>query len=266
MKKEESYYIDAHCHIDGYGDEKIEEIVKDAEEKGVKVIINNGVNKEVNRKVLELSEKYDVIKAALGIYPMEALSMKDSEIDAEINFIRKNKNKIICVGEVGMDFKEDIEIAGKEKKDIKGIRERQKKTFEKFIKLSIELDKPIQIHSRKAEFECIDVLEKMNAKKVIMHCFNGNFNLVKRIADNKWYITIPTNVTFSEHFQKIIRETDIDRLLCETDSPFLHPRKEMNNVPGNIIESYKKIAKIKGLELDEVKKKIMQNYANLFGL
>src|SRR5205823_168014 len=118
--------------------------------------------------------------------------------------------------------------------------DKQIEIFEKIIKLAIETDKPLIIHSRKAEKEIIDLLEKNKVKKAVMHCFSGNFSLVKRIVDNNWNITIPTSVKKSEHFQKIIKDVDISLLLCETDSPYLHPDKEWPNEPANVIESYRK--------------------------
>ena len=86
-----------------------------------------------------------------------------------------------------------------------------------------------------------------------------------REVDNKWFLTIPTNVTFSEHFQKVIQVVPIGQLFCETDSPYLHPIKgEKNNEPGNVIESYKKIAEIKKITLIETEKKLEENYKKLF--
>ena len=249
-------FIDIHCHLDYYNDGEIKEIIEKAEKNNVKLIISNGTNHITNKKVLEIAKKYSIVKPALGLYPIEALKMNEEEIDKEISFITENKDKIIAIGEVGIDFKESIN---------KEENEKQKELFDKIVKLSIELDKPIIVHSRKAERECIEILEKNMAKKVVMHCFNGNFNLVDRIRENNWFISIPTNVVFSEHFQKIAKETDLKNLLCETDSPFLHPRKERNNTPENVIESYKKIAELKEISLEEVEKKLEENYKKIFG-
>ena len=127
-----------------------------------------GIDVKTNRKVLELVEKYEAVKVCLGIYPTDGLKMSEDEVDDEIDFIRKNKEKVIGIGEVGLDLKESDEI------------KRQKIIFEKFIKLSKELDIPIVVHSRKAEKEAIEVLEKNNCKKVVMHCFNGNFKLYRQ--------------------------------------------------------------------------------------
>ncbi len=98
-----------------------------------------------------------------------------------------------------------------------------------------------------------------------MHCFGGNMKLVDKIIKNNWYLTAPTNIKHSEHFQKIIQKTPIEQLFCETDSPFLHPDKLPNNEPANVIESYNKIAEIKKMPLAEVEKIIEGNYKRLFG-
>jgi TatD DNase family protein len=243
-------FIDVHCHLDRIED--VSGAVERAKKEKVK-FISNGTDVKTNRQVLEFSGKYGIM-CALGIYPLDALKMSDSKIDEEIEFIRDNKNGIVAIGEVGMDFKERIEP------------ERQEKIFRKFVKLSVEIGKPIIVHSRKAEIECIRVLEEEKATKVVMHCFSGKKGLVKKIQDNKWNFSIPASVKNSEHFQNIARETDLKQLLCETDSPFLHPDKERNNEPKFVIESYKKIAEVKGLSLKEVEKKIGENFKKIFDI
>jgi TatD DNase family protein len=245
--------IDVHCHIDIYSEKEIKDIVQRAKGKGINIIINAGINVKTNRKTLELAKKFKEIKASLGIYPGDALKLSEKEIASEIRFIKENKNKIVAVGEVGIDLKENKDL------------EKQKENFRKFIRLSREIKKPIIVHSRKAEKECIELLEEENATKVLMHCFSGNKRLVQRIKENKWFFSIPTNVKFSEHFQNLIKEVPISQLLCETDSPFLHPDKKRNNTPENVIESYKKISEIKGISFEETERIIEKNFKMLFG-
>ena len=243
-------FIDIHSHLEMCQDE----IIDNAKKANVKIILTCGIDIKTNRKALELSKKFPEVKACLGIYPTDSLNLTDKELNEEINFIKQNKNKIIGIGEVGLDQKE---------KD-QSTLEKQKKTFQKFINLARELNIPIVIHSRKAEAEAIELLEKSNYKKIIMHCFNGNLKLVKKIIENGWFLSIPTNVKHAEHFQKVIELTPIEQLFCETDSPFLHPDKKFPNEPANVVESYKKIAEIKKLSLKEVDKKIEENYKKLF--
>lgn len=244
-------YYDVHCHIDMC--KNSEEVIKNAEKANV-VAITQGVNPAANRKALEFASKSKNVKCALGFYPVEAAEASETEFDTELAFIEKKgkEERIAAIGEVGLDLKESDKL------------EKQKRNFLKFIELSNKLDVPIIVHSRKAEEEAVEILEKAGAKKVIMHCFNGNFKLVERIRKNGWSFSIPAIIKFSEHFQKIVRETPIEQLFCETDSPFLHPNKERNNEPALVVESYKKIAEIKGLKIEEVEKKIEQNYRKMF--
>lgn len=247
---ENNNFIDVHCHLEMI--ENTGKAIENAKKAGVLTIVTQGVNIETNRKSLELSSKYDIVKSALGLYPIDSLKMSTKEIDDEIDFIRKNKGKIVAIGEVGLDFKETED------------RKEQVKAFEKMVNLSIELDKPIIVHSRKAELECIEILEKYKAKKVIMHCFSGKLSLVKRIVDNKWRLSIPTSVKRSEHFQKIIEMTPIEQLFCETDAPYLHPDKKWPNEPALVIESYKKISEIKKIDLQKTKECVLDSFDNFF--
>lgn len=250
--------IDIHCHVDFYSEEEIKKIVAECKKKKV-VFVNQGTRKDSLEKVVKLNADYpEIAKIALGIYPLDALELSDDELDERIEFIRKNKDKIVAIGEVGMDFHEEKTNDEKSKK-------KQKENFVKFIKLARELNKPIIVHSRKAEKECIDVLENEKADKVIMHCFNGNFKLVQRIIDNGWSLTIPTSVTRSEHFQKIAAICPIEQLFCETDSPYLHPDKtKRDNTPDNVIFSYKAVAQAKKMTEKDVERKLEENYKRLF--
>ncbi len=244
-------FIDIHCHLEMLPD--ISKAIDSAKKAGVNTILTQGVNLQTNRKALELTSTYPQVKAALGLYPIDALKISDTEIDKEISFVKKNKKSIVAIGEVGMDFKED------EKE-----HERQKKIFKKFIELSQEIDKPIIVHSRKAELECIELLESLKAKKVIMHCFCGKWKLVERIQKNCWFLTVPTSVTKSQQFQAIAQTVPLAQLFCETDAPFLHPENKWPNEPALVVESYKKIAELKNISLEEVKKEIANNFERLF--
>jgi len=243
-------YIDVHCHLNIL--ENVSEVVETMKEKRV-FAVAHGTDIKSNREVLELSEKFENVSSALGIYPLEALSLSDEEIEKEIEFIRNNKEKIVAIGEVGLDLKNpDSNL------------EKQKIVFQKFIDLAIELDKPIVVHSRKAELECIEMLESSGIKKVVMHCFSGKLKLLDRIVSNDWYLSIPTCIKNTLHFGFVVEKVSLENLLAETDSPYLHPDKKFPNEPGNVIESYKKISEIKKLHLGEIEKSLENNYNKLF--
>ena len=266
-------YIDIHCHLDMC---KEQDNVAVRAAKAEVLIIAQGVNPESNRKVLELAEKHENVLAALGIYPIDALAMSDKDIDSEIEFIRKNKDKVSAIGEVGIDHKEDqkhdvnsrVLDAHERLERSRHLEnwERQENIFRKFVKLSIDLDIPIIIHSRKAEEKIIEILEDMGCKKVIMHCFCGNKKLEARIIANKWYLTVPTTVTRTQQFQERARDSPLNQLFCETDAPYLHPDKgkEGENEPALVIRAYQEIAKIRNISEKEVIEQIKNNFKALF--
>ncbi|HLD38458.1 MAG TPA: TatD family hydrolase, partial [Candidatus Nanoarchaeia archaeon] len=161
-------FIDIHSHVDICKD--IDVLIKNAKKENVK-ILTAGTSPKSNRKILELKEKYLEINICLGIYPIDALKLSEKEINSEIEFIKKNKEKISAIGEVGIDLKHAKEET----------LETQKENLTKFVNLAKELDIPVVIHSRKAEKECIELLEKLNCNKIIMHCFSGNMKLVDKI-------------------------------------------------------------------------------------
>ena len=278
--------VDVHTHLDHpLLINKIDEIIYRAKNAGLKQIITNGINPETNRKCLEISKKYEIVKCAMGLYPRSALKKEiekeniqlkvDYDVDEEIDFIKKNKNNIVAISEVGLDF-------------VNGENKQQIEDFEKMIKLAEELKKPIIVHSRKAELKCIEMLESSKNKKIIMHCFSGKKSLVKRIADNEWFLTAPTIVVRSQQFQDIVKNVPLSQLFCETDSPYLSPYKETEsehavtceareetrspsrshasywNEPAFVIESYNKVAEIKSMDINEVVNNIYMNWQKLF--
>ncbi len=243
-------YIDVHCHLETY--RNIKEVVERARIAGVGLIINNSIDLKSMKKSLSLVEWFGEIKIALGVYPIETLKLNDSGADEVVDFIRMNCNKIIAIGEVGIDLKWSDEFEG------------QRKVFLRFVKLAKELSLPLIVHSRKAEEEVIKILEDEKCYKVVMHCFSGNTGLVERCIKNNWMLSIPTNVVFNGVIQDIVKKVSIKNLLCETDSPYFHPFKGKRNEPCYVVESYRKIAEIKGLELADVEEQIEENYRRMF--
>ena len=243
-------YIDIHCHLDLCKD--LPQVMNRTRTAEVKFILTHGTNPASNRQSLVISTDYPEVKAALGLYPIDALALDDATINAEIAFIRRHVSDITAIGEVGMDFKEDATQ-----------HERQKEIFRKFIQLSQEIKKPLIVHSRHAEQECIELLEAERAKNVVMHCFCGKWKLVERILDNGWFLTIPSNVTFSQQFQHIAKAIPITQLFCETDAPFLHPEKQRDNDPSNVVVSYRTLATLKGVPEEEIQTLMAENWLRL---
>ena len=262
--------VDVHCHINhALLKDSIPEVLDRAQKNGVKIIVLSGVNPSANKEVLALAQKYPMIKASLGIYPIDALGLTPDEVglphhkgpidlDEQFSFIENNLNQVISIGEIGMDF----HWASKEE-----TLEQQQKNFRKIIRFAIKVQKPIVIHSRKAEKECIDVLEeeiKNNEIPVIQHCFSGKKNLIKRAAALGHYFSVPANVIRSHSFQTMVKLVPISQLLTETDSPWLSPNREEVNEPKNVLLSIQKIAEIKDLSLEDTQKTVWNNFCQAF--
>lgn len=258
-----SLFIDVHSHLDHeLFSQDVQEVVRRAKEAGVCRIITNGINPKTNRACLSLSQEYDIVECGMGVYPRDALRKEaergeypiptsDFDVDKEISFMKEHKKNVIAISEVGLDF-----VNGESKEQIVD--------FQKMIQLSLDLGKPMVVHSRKAEEKCVEVLESFSQKKVVMHCFCGKKKLVKRILDNGWFLTIPTSVVRAQQFQEIVGEAPLSQLFCETDSPYLSPFKGERNEPSFVVESYKKIAELKKLEVEEVAKCVFQNWQRVF--
>ena len=245
-------FIDTHAHLDCEEfKEDIDEVIQRCKDNDLKIIINNGLNPASNRATVELSKKYPIIKRALGLYPLDAIKLSDEEIETEINFIRQQDP--IAIGEIGLDYHWDKEN-----------HERQKYIFIKMLKLSKELNIPAIIHSRDAEEDVINILEKERIRKVVIHCFNGNEDLIKKAESLGYYFSIPCIITFVKHFQDMVKTININKILTETDCPLLSPFRGKRNEPINVRETIKKIADIKGFEPKEVENNILLNYKRLF--
>jgi len=245
--------VDVHAHLtDNYFNDKLDKIINNAKKNNIVHIISNGINLEDNKKVLEISKKYNIVKAAFGFYPDDIIKSTFEEIEKNLEFIKKNKNKIIAIGEVGLDLYHNKEL------------KKQKEIFIKIIELAEKINKPLIIHSRKAEKECIEILKELQFKKALFHSFTGNFKLVKEIEKNNWMLSIPCNIVRSEHFQNIVKNFNLNQILTETDSPYLSPYKNKMNEPSFIVETIKIISKLKNLEKNEIKNIIFKNFQNFF--
>jgi TatD DNase family protein len=255
--------VDVHCHLDFKGlKERLDEVIENAKKAGIKSIITSGIDPKTNRLALEYAKKYDIVNASFGLYPIDALEREGHiseafDVDEELKFLEENKGDFICIGEIGLDLHSGKDI------------EKQKKDFIKVLKIAKKLDKPVIIHSRKAELETLEILEKYEMKKVIMHCFTAKKSLIKRAYDNGYYFSIPPVIVRLQQFQQMAELVDINHILTETDAPFLSPYKNDDdswniNEPAYIVETVKKIASIKGMDVKEVENNIWMNYQKLF--
>ena len=262
--------VDVHCHLTHINfKQDLDKVLENAHRAGVKRIITAGVNPETNRECLELARLHpDIIKCTLGIYPIDALNLKENiegesglsrgsffDVDKELAFIESNKDKIAGIGEAGLDFK-----MIKDKLLVK----KQKENFQKVIELAEKLKIPLVVHSRSAEKECVEMLESSKLKKVVLHCFEGRKSVIKTAADAGMNFSIPAIIGRLQHFQMLVDMVNLSQLLTETDAPWLSPVVGTRNEPANVALTIKKIAEIKKMTPEETANNVFMNYQRVF--
>lgn len=266
--------IDIHAHLEHARFKKdIDDVIERCREKDV-LVFTSGVNSSTNRIAFEMSKKYsNVVKCSFGLYPLDALEKEIKEMESdgfprdieklnvneELKWIEQHKDECVAIGEIGLDYNWK-EFQSEEQ------REEQKENFRKILGVARKISKPVIIHSRKAEEDAIEILEEQEMKRVVMHCFNGRKNLIKRGVENGWYFSVPPIITRLQHFTTLVSLVPLEQLLTETDSPYLSPVAGERNEPLNVGVTIEKIAEIKGLDKEEVAEKIFNNAVSLFKL
>lgn len=255
--------FDNHSHLDDEKfDEDREELIEKIKNSNVKILISAGYSLEGSTKAVELSKKYDFIYATCGISPNDIPQTEEElwkTLD-KIEKLAKENSKVRAIGEIGLDYYWE--------KDEKR-RELQKKAFIEQIKLANKLELPIVIHTREAVMDTLDILKKNSVnKKGIFHCCPLNRELVKEGLKLGFYISFAGPVTFknSKNADEIISMVPDDKILIETDSPYLSPEpfRGKRNDPRNVEYVAKKIADVKGLDLEEVAEITYNNAKNIF--
>lgn len=255
--------FDNHSHLDDEKfDEDREELIEKIKNSNVKMLISAGYSLEGSTKAVELSKKYDFIYATCGISPNDIPQTEEElwKILDKIEKLAKENSKVRAIGEIGLDYYWE--------KDEKR-RELQKKAFIEQIKLANKLELPIVIHTREAVMDTLDILKKNSVnKKGIFHCCPLNRELVKEGLKLGFYISFAGPVTFknSKNADEIISMVPDDKILIETDSPYLSPEpfRGKRNDPRNVEYVAKKIADVKGLDLEEVAEITYNNAKNIF--
>ena len=250
--------IDSHCHLDRepiFND--LSNILIRSKKVGITKLLTICTTDSNFNTILELTKKDKIIYGTYGIHPHEV----DKFYASKKHIINKIKieDKIIGVGESGLDF-----FYNNSKKNA------QIKSFESHIEASIELDVPIIVHSRNAESETFNSLTKFKTErpKILMHCFTGSSNFVDKLLDMNVYFSASGIITFknTSNLQNTFQNIPKDRLLIETDSPFLAPEpfRGKKNEPSFLINTLNKLSDLLGLSTDEVSKMTTNNFNRLF--
>ena len=248
-----SYFIDAHCHITPpwfSSKEDMTDIKNNALSAGVEKAYNVACEPSSYQWVLDNADEF--YKVCLGLQPTD-ISSSNQDNFSEV--LEENHSKVNALGEVGLDY-----YWIKEHKE----REKQSHYLRELVEVANNYNLPLVIHSRKAEKESIDLLQKYAGQNVMMHCFEGNIELVKRAVDQGWIISSPTITIRRRKFRRVVKNTPLEQLVLETDSPFLSPLEHIQkNQPASVLLLGKYLSQLLEIPLVEIAKRTTKN-AELF--
>ena len=255
--------FDSHCHLnDEKFNEDRKELIENLRRQGVKRLVTAGYSIESSKEAINLSKEYDFIYATIGISPNDVPKTLE-DLDKDLNNIKdlyKEGEKIVAVGEIGLDYYWNTEN-----------KEIQKEAFKRQIELANNLNLPIQIHTREAIADTLEILKdnKVN-RKGIFHCCPFNRELVKEGLKLGFYISFagPTTFKNSKNAVEIIKMVPDDKMLVETDSPYLSPEpfRGKRNDPSRVQYIIKKIAEVKEKSFEEIEKMVYENANTIFNL
>ena len=251
-------YFDTHTHLD---DEKFnedrEEVIKRIQKEGVSLAVNIGSCIASSRASVALAEKYDFLYAAVGVHPNEVGALTDS--DLEIIEKLAAHEKTVAIGEIGLDYHYD-----------EPPRDVQKIWFEKQMRLAEKLKMPYIVHDREAHQDTIDMIQKVGYTNGVMHCFSGSVEMANIMLDLGFYISIAGQVTFKNapKVQEVASFVPLDRLLIETDSPYLtpEPHRGKRNDSSNVAFTCAKIAELRGMKTEDLAKITLENGKKFYNI
>ncbi len=228
--------------------------MESARKCGLVRMINSGVDYSTNARSLELARKYDFISATLGLSPNILESIKEPELDRIFEQIKENAGQALGIGEAGLDYYHCKNAPA---------RQRQAEVFKKVIDLAASLDMPLVIHSRDAEQPALEMVKHLD--RVVFHCYSGSLATMKEAIDRGFYISLATNLCRSGLHQILAKNVSLDRLLVETDSPFLSPRRGRNE-PSFVLDSVRLIARLRGREPQEIARITADNTKRIYNI
>jgi len=251
--------IDSHAHLQWASfDKDREEAVSRAREVGVEYIVNIGFDVDGSRKAVELAELCEGFYATVGIHPHNASQFNDDVLE-ELRMLSGHA-KVVAIGEIGLDYYRNLSP-----------RTAQKRAFEVQLLLAEELGLPVVVHDREAHSEILEVLSAFKGRiKGVTHCFSGSREMAEQCIKYGFYISFAGSVTYpnSRRLQAIAKWTDLDKILLETDSPWLAPQemRGKRNEPAFLPFIAKKIANLKGTSLNEIAEATTRNAREIFQL
>ena len=252
--------IDSHAHLEmpEYNEDR-DEVIRRARDKGIDYIVTVGIDINSCRQALELADRFDTIYAIVGVHPHNVKHIDGKTYPQLKEFVLHEK--VCAVGEIGLDFYRNLSP-----QDV------QLKRFRELIALAREVKLPVVVHDRDAHQETISILREEKAFEVggVIHCFSGDYTMASKCFDMGFSISIPGTLTFGKAhtLQEVVKRSPLDRMLIETDAPFLAPVpfRGKRNEPSYVRYVAEAMAHLKGIDLEEVARVTSSNTQSLLGI
>ncbi len=251
-------FFDTHTHLD---DEKFDtdrdELIASFKDEGLTLTVNIGANIKTSKNSIKLAEKYDFIYASVGVHPNDVGDMTESDLEQLEEWAKHPR--VVAIGEIGLDYhydEPDPEI--------------QKVWFERQLLLAQKLNMPYIIHDRDAHADVLEIIKRVGYFNGVMHCFSGSAEMARQVTDLGMYVSIAGQVTFKNapKVQAVAQTVPLDKLLIETDSPYLTPepfRGKRNN-SAYVKYTAQKIAELRGMDVAEIARITMENGKRFYNI
>ncbi len=250
--------FDSHAHLDDDAfNEDRSQVIQYIKSAGIGLLLDPGCTLESSRKAAALASEYDFIYFAAGIHPEELGDFTDEKLSAVYELT--GNSKCAAIGEIGLDYYWDSSR-----------KQEQKELFQKQLAYAFDCGKPVIIHDREAHGDCLETVRRFSGLTGVFHCFSGSVEMAHELLKLGWYIGFDGPITYknAKKALNVLENCPIDRILIETDSPYLSPVPVLGkrNDPANLHYICKKIAEVKGLSTEKTAEITTANACNLFGI
>jgi TatD DNase family protein len=254
--------IDIHCHLTlkEYDTDR-EEVIADAKQSLRGVVISGVEPGDAKRAVALAAAHQEFIFVTLGLHPIHVEEQSDQSLEAYAEFISEHKREIVGIGEIGLDYywiRDPLKV------------KRMHEVFVELLGLAKELRLPAVLHLRGTGSEAIEeglkIIQDEDVKHAVFHCFTGKLQVAELIAEEGYFLSLPTSIVKSKSMKKVAKRIPLANLLTETDAPYLSPDVAERNVPQKVAVVYEEIAQQQKLELKAVDEEIERNFEQVFGV
>jgi TatD DNase family protein len=251
--------IDAHVHLsDAEYAGHIDELIADAKAAGVVALVTNSMDLKTCQSDLKLAEKYaGLVYPALGIHPWNVNVLEEGELEQTLDLIRKQKNVVKAIGEIGLDNKYET------------VWEKQMMVFDRMLRLAETLGLPVIIHSRGTTDKIVEMLPSYHLKRVLLHWFSHSISTLNRAVDDGYSITEGPPATYSKNIREIIEKVPLTHFLTETDGPVTYRKRPYNGQltkPSFIRSVVEAVAEIKKMQIEDVAQQVAENFEVFFNI